>query len=487
MLGSGLRRIVTFALCSAIALTGACNALNGAGDLRTDACESCLEGTEGGADANDPRPDGGPGGDASPDGPNVDGPGGFVDPSFGTGGFVVSKLLDVVTAVAVRADGKIVVAGSSGGQLGVVRFSPDGSPDAAFGNGGLVVAGSGPASGANAVAIDPQGRIVAAGFAAPAIVFGNEVHAYVVRLTDTGALDSSFAQGGRSLFTTPGETIAAVAVGANGDLHLGGTVGGVAPGETKDARGAVWRLSTSGAQLGQTNIAVVYGPNRSASTITALSLGATNVAVAGQSDEERDGDFGIARVLLGGGFDTTFAGDGRATVAVGSALDRATAIGRLSDDSLVVGGEVEVEPVLGLAQRTPQLGLVRLLSNGTRDAAWGKSGTLLVPFGQASIFTAEAGDHLRGLVVDSRDRVLAVGYAREKGQGGLSEKVLGVVTRVRAGGVVDPLFAQNGLLLVSFGQPAAAAMATAVALQPDGKIVVAGTSAERLALARFTP
>ena len=99
---------------------------------------------------------------------------GRLDPSFGTGGSVITDFSmrdDFAFAVAVRPNGKIVVAGTSGFVIGssqndfaLARYERDGALDQSFGSGGLVTTDfSGHTDEAHAVAILPSGRIVVAG------------------------------------------------------------------------------------------------------------------------------------------------------------------------------------------------------------------------------------------------------------------------------------------------------------------------------------
>ena len=89
----------------------------------------------------------------------------------GPGDDAFSTLSDFVRAVALQADGKIVVAGQSDGQgsnpdFAVARYNADGSLDAAFGSGGkLTVDFFGASDGAESVAVQPDGKIVLGGFA----------------------------------------------------------------------------------------------------------------------------------------------------------------------------------------------------------------------------------------------------------------------------------------------------------------------------------
>jgi uncharacterized delta-60 repeat protein len=69
---------------------------------------------------------------------------GDLDPSFGTGGLVTSDVgaMSQANAVAVQTDGKIVAAGSTTTAnqpaFALARYNPDGSLDATFGTGGKV-------------------------------------------------------------------------------------------------------------------------------------------------------------------------------------------------------------------------------------------------------------------------------------------------------------------------------------------------------------
>lgn len=94
-----------------------------------------------------------------------------LDPSFGTGGKVVTPIGsgdDILYAMALQADGKIVVAGASSNgnnlDVAVVRYTVIGALDTSFGMGGKVTTpiGNGDDYGFS-VAIQGDGKIVVAG------------------------------------------------------------------------------------------------------------------------------------------------------------------------------------------------------------------------------------------------------------------------------------------------------------------------------------
>jgi uncharacterized delta-60 repeat protein len=96
---------------------------------------------------------------------------GTPDAGFGVGGVArtdIGALDDTARALAVQADGRIVVAGQASSDtvsdFGIVRYLADGTLDAIFGSGGVLrVDFLGSTDGANDVLIEPDGRIVAAG------------------------------------------------------------------------------------------------------------------------------------------------------------------------------------------------------------------------------------------------------------------------------------------------------------------------------------
>jgi uncharacterized delta-60 repeat protein len=126
---------------------------------------------------------------------------GTLDASFGAGGVVITPVGEYANAnsVAIQSDGKIVLAGSSwiAGQsysdLTVVRLLPDGSLDTSFGGTGKVITSFGSSSQAGRVVVQPDGKIVAVGSAH----VGNNQGLALVGYNSDGSLDSGFGSGGK--------------------------------------------------------------------------------------------------------------------------------------------------------------------------------------------------------------------------------------------------------------------------------------------------
>ena len=120
---------------------------------------------------------------------------GDLDPSFGTGGIVITSFggADVASAVAVQPDGKLVVAGrtniAGNTVFALARYNPNGGLDPAFGTGGLVTTDFGSTDQAFAVALQGDGKIVTAGRRGSDVI--------VARHNADGSQDTLFGSNGR--------------------------------------------------------------------------------------------------------------------------------------------------------------------------------------------------------------------------------------------------------------------------------------------------
>src|SRR5215204_2216896 len=153
---------------------------------------------------------------------------GDLDPTFGNGGIVITRdsnryQFDYALGMAIQSDGKIVVvgegnAGTFNWDFAVVRYSPDGSLDSTFNGTGKVITKAG--GGANSVVIQPDGRIVAAG--------GSQNGFTLVRYDVEGTLDTSFYGTGK-VITSVGNSggVGELAIQPDGKIVAAGYVGDV--------------------------------------------------------------------------------------------------------------------------------------------------------------------------------------------------------------------------------------------------------------------
>src|SRR5439155_10075231 len=115
--------------------------------------------------------------------------------TFGTNGVVTTDFggADQGQAVALQSDGKIVVAGNSAGNKYVLaRYDARGVLDPSFGSSGKVTTASF-GTGARAVAVQTDGKIVVAGIATGPV--DNTPDFGVIRYNTDGSLDTGFGSG----------------------------------------------------------------------------------------------------------------------------------------------------------------------------------------------------------------------------------------------------------------------------------------------------
>ncbi|MBA3413501.1 MAG: PASTA domain-containing protein [Actinobacteria bacterium] len=122
------------------------------------------------------------------------GPDGRLDPSFGSGGRVITPIpgrgLDRVFALAVQPDGKLVAAGGSfegDSEVVLTRYNQDGSLDTSLDGDGIAVASFKPIDMVpQHLAVQRDGKLLVPGYGG------------IVRFTSNGSLDRTFGRGGRA-------------------------------------------------------------------------------------------------------------------------------------------------------------------------------------------------------------------------------------------------------------------------------------------------
>ena len=154
-------------------------------------------------------------------------PDGRLDPAFDGDGIVVTEMFGGANAVTVLPDGRILVAGGANGNVFLARYLADGRLDATHGTGGIAVADTGAASGATGLVVQPNGRVVVSATAYARAGSPAESDVALVRFLRTGALDPSFGTGG--VVTTdlgsPNDMATSVGLGPDGRIVVAGWSG----------------------------------------------------------------------------------------------------------------------------------------------------------------------------------------------------------------------------------------------------------------------
>jgi len=227
---------------------------------------------------------------------NVDG---SLDATFGSGGKVITPDVPGLDEITIQPDGKILAA--SGG--GLLRYGPDGSLDASFGSGGKVAN-----PGTISLALQPDGEIVAGGVSSPdngvSFVFA------VRRFSSDGSPEATFGSGGTTTVDLPGHyaTLTKVALQPDGKIIAGGWA---QPGPGRSpAFWAIARLNADGSiDAGFGSAGIVTAPFHTSVLAIAVRDGG-KILVTGSDFEATGPFFAAARYNPDGSPDSTFGNSG---------------------------------------------------------------------------------------------------------------------------------------------------------------------------------
>ncbi len=300
---------------------------------------------------------------------------GSLDATFGVGGKVITAMGGGAQAVAIQGDGKIVAAGysdnSAGGALGLVRYRSDGSLDNTFGSDGKVVT-AGVSGGASDVAIQPDGKIVAVGNTSNGGGYPN----FILARYDSGdSLDNTFGDGGKvAISSTYHDTLTAVALQSDGKIVAAGcSYGGI---------GMDWydlvlrRFNSDGSPdntfgSGGKVVATVRGFFPLPASV-ALNPGDGKIVVAGYSDS----DLVLARYNADGSPDTAFGSSGKVTATVSTIDVRVFNMAVQADGKIIVVGRSYISrDATGY-----DFALMRYNVGGSVDTTFGSGGKVITAY-----------------------------------------------------------------------------------------------------------
>jgi uncharacterized delta-60 repeat protein len=354
--------------------------------------------------------------------------GGTLDVTFANGGILTSQIGtsdDYGRAVAIQPDGKIVAAGysSSSGvfKFAVARYTTSGSADATLNtNGHNTVAFGTTDDRAYGVALQADGKIVVAGYSD--LGAGIAVFA-LARFGTDGSLDNTWGNGGKVTTSFGSNDARAQAVYAQSD-------GSVVAAGYYDQGGGIYeyamaRYTSSGsldANFGSAG--KVLTPIGSGTSLAyGLDEFGGQIALAGYSDAGSGAmQWALARYTSAGQLDTTFNTTGVATLPIGSGDSRAFAVRFQTDGKLVAGGYTQ----LGAGSFAFAIG--RFTTAGGLDGAFA-GGTVAVQVGSLD-------SRPFALAVQGNGAIVAGGYGQVSG----SDYEFAMV-RYTGGGSSDGTFA----------------------------------------------
>lgn len=332
---------------------------------------------------------------------------GLPDPGFGEFGRVVTDFggdHDYGLSIIIQEDGKIIVAGRAsniaGTDFGLARYNIDGSPDSSFDNDGKVITDFGSSESAYATVLLPNGKILVVG------ISGNSLA--LARYKVNGKLDKSFGLNGK--ITT----------------YLGNFANAYA---------------------------AVIKPNG-------------KIIVAGEIFNGSNNDFVLVQYLSNGIVDSSFGTNGKVITDLGS-YEEAHSIALLPDGKILVAGFI-------YNGTDNDFALLRYRSNGKTDSSFGTNGLVTTDI--------NGEDKGKTVIVQDNGKILVAGYSYYNFE----------LVRYKSNGELDKTFGTNGIVITNFNNPKfSVCRLGGAAIQSDGKIVLAGSAVielypkSKIAVARY--
>ena len=396
--------------------------------------------------------------------------GGLLDTGFGNAGVVSFDFAgqSYAQAAAIQPDGKIIaVGGTAPSSFALVRYSADGSLDPSFGALGRVTTVIGLGSSANAMQLQPDGRIVTAGYFYFTNFSGTVLGLALARHNADGSLDTSFGTGGKitTTFGTSYDFATGLALQADGKI--------VAVGNTQvDSVNHVFNiavarytanglLDTSFSGTGKL-VTQVAGGQSMAGAVVVQTDG--KILVGGYGQVGTATNFALLRFLPGGSLDTSFGSFGRMTTDFGTGNSSyGNALALQPDGKIILAGRVMLGSLGAVA-------LARYNTDGTLDPSFGAGGKLTTQVGIVY-------DYANSVAVMPNGKILVAGPSQQ------GNEYKYAILRYLPNGSLDGSYGVEGKMLVNFADGSDAA--NAVAIDQIGRAVVAGQAGSIFGIARL--
>jgi uncharacterized delta-60 repeat protein len=408
---------------------------------------------------------------------------GTLDASFGSFGKVITQVSgndNAANAVAIQPDGKIIAAGynagTNGNSFAVVRYNQDGSPDNSFGTNGLVLTSFGVQSEAKGVALQPDGKIVAAGYS----YTGSNNDFVLARYNSDGSLDPAFGNDGKVITPSVTDDYArSMAIEPDGKI----IVAGQSRNPAIDFAMVRYNADGSVDNAFGLNGKVITDFNNSEDDANSVKIQDDGkIVVGGYSRAGSSTQFALARYNTNGSLDTTFGATGKITTSVGGNFyDSINSVAIQPDGKIIAAGYASAALDGGLTNIN--FALVRYQTNGDLDSSFGTGGKAITRVGT---FSSAA----TSIAIQSDNKIVIAGNAS-----------INIVPAFATPNFALARYNSNGLLDLSFGVGGKAITpisgssngANALAIQSDNKIVAVGqistgsgtASRFRFALARY--
>ena len=348
--------------------------------------------------------------------------------------------------------------------VGVNAANASGTLDTTFDSDGKVTTRIGTNNDvANAMAIQSDKKIVLAGYS----YIGSNEDFSLARYNSDGSLDTSFDTDGKvtTAIGSNADVIRSVAIQSDGKIVV---VGHTYDGSQFDF--ALARYNSNGSLDTTFNTTGKITTPIGSANNSAFSMaiqGDGKIIAAGFANNGSNDDFALARYNSDGSLDTSFDADGQVTTAMGPGNDAIRSIVIQSDGKILAVGNASNGTNFDFA-------IARYNANGSLDTSFDADGKLLTPIGSGA-------DYAMSVAIQSDGKIVAAGYSYNGADNDFA------LARYSSNGSLDTTFNTTGKITTPIGS--ANNSGFSMAIQSDGKIVVAGFSYngsnDDFALARY--
>lgn len=295
------------------------------------------------------------------------------------------------------------------------------------------------------VALQTDGKIVMSGYTWDNVT--GDV--FVIRLNTDGSLDNTFGTDGVALVSNSTDVTESIAVQSDGKILIGGYT---------DDSFTVARFNTDGTldtDFGNNGWSIVgFG---SPSYIKDITLQDDGKIVAAGFAIGAAYQMAAARLNADGTIDNTFGSNGTVAFNVGDGNDFASAVAVDDNGKVLIGGHKWISNI----GRKYDLAVVRLNEDGSFDTSYGDNGVAIARVVDGSNY---AGD----ILLQSDGKVVIAGYT-------VLETVYDLaMARFDVDGNLDDTFGVGGMVNTDYN--GGEDYGSAIALQPDDKIILAGNT-----------
>jgi uncharacterized delta-60 repeat protein len=408
---------------------------------------------------------------------------GSIDTSYGQNGVVNSSTVNIVeiaNAAAIQADGKLIIAGSSGNSIvngfletkfALYRLNTDGSLDTSFNsNGSVLTAINAPlppsvASASNgaplndvvkAIAIQADGKIIAAGSSGVNYNVSGSQARYsdfaLARYNADGSLDTSFDADGKTTtsFSTRSE-INSIKLLANGQILATGFVRSTDAINEFEADFVLVKYNSNGSldtSFGVNGklVSTEFTPLQYASGFAESILFQTDgkiilVGTINNGGPGIGGNFALARYNANGTVDTSFGVDGLVNIP-------------FPYDEFIVGGSLGVIAENAIMQPDGKIivvgynpgggkenyAIARYNTDGTLDNSFGTKGVVRTDVGDSDRYSSANGDHARSVNLLADGKILVSGDAHP-----ISSPSGFAIVKYNSDGSIDNIYGESSL------------------------------------------